>query len=243
MPSLTPIPAQRQSDRHSPDRGFTLIELLAGIAIIGILAAILIPVVGSIRQSARKTQCAANLRQVAGSYFLYMADNRNRLPTTPSAIPSYNVGAINKGQSQYLGSPDALLHTLVEFSPLLVNQPGFQERFQDPTRKGYYRSTSYWPNAHIWRATLYSNYIRSEIEIGGPYLENVSPPRAAMLAPVDAEWVMQNTQGNNPGIYLWDWAPERFEQYGDTSTVFAFFDGHIESIAKNEVSSRWKLTQ
>lgn len=44
-------------------KAFTLIELLTVIAIIGILAAILIPVVGRVRESARRASCVSNIRQ------------------------------------------------------------------------------------------------------------------------------------------------------------------------------------
>ncbi|MET0263808.1 MAG: type II secretion system protein [Rariglobus sp.] len=66
----------------SDRRAFTLIELLTVIAIIGVLAAILIPVLGSVRERARTTQCIANLRSWGNATGLYVGEHQGRLPAS-----------------------------------------------------------------------------------------------------------------------------------------------------------------
>ncbi len=63
------------SPPHRYRTGFTLIELLTVIAIIGILAAILIPVVGTVRESARTSKCVANLRSTSTAMISHIMEN------------------------------------------------------------------------------------------------------------------------------------------------------------------------
>lgn len=68
-------------------QGFTLIELLAVLAIIGILAAIIVPKIGDATGKARRLACATNMKNIVKAMQIYHED-RGRSPVTAIATDS-----------------------------------------------------------------------------------------------------------------------------------------------------------
>ena len=61
-------------------KGFTLIELLVVVAIIALLAAILFPAFARARESARRSACLSNMKQIGMGLIQYAQDFDERLP-------------------------------------------------------------------------------------------------------------------------------------------------------------------
>lgn len=93
-------------------RGFTLLEILAIAAILGLLAALLTPVVFRAVSQGRSAQCLANMRTFGMGLLMYAADNGgfpNRIGSTaPVHFNSSNGGLILALYPAYIDRPSKL---------------------------------------------------------------------------------------------------------------------------------------
>jgi prepilin-type N-terminal cleavage/methylation domain-containing protein/prepilin-type processing-associated H-X9-DG protein len=98
------------STRRMTRQGFTLVELLTVVAIIGILAGILIPLLGRIRTSAKATVCRSNLRQIGTSVQLYAQDK--------NGIIVYDVIGLNGSKGTWADA----LRSYCQAAPFVVGE-------------------------------------------------------------------------------------------------------------------------
>ena len=70
----------RYSWHRRKTRAFTLVEMLVVIAIIGVLAAILLPALTRGKQRAQRIQCIGNLKEIGTAFQLFAHDHRSNFP-------------------------------------------------------------------------------------------------------------------------------------------------------------------
>ncbi len=80
---------RRQSHHQS---GFSLLELLVTISIIAVLLGITLPVLPRVRDSARRTACAANYHGIAQAFQIYKDEHEQKFPAARYMPPPWLSG-------------------------------------------------------------------------------------------------------------------------------------------------------
>ncbi|MFM8494477.1 MAG: DUF1559 domain-containing protein [Planctomycetia bacterium] len=145
----------RASQRPIRRHGFTLVELLVVIAIIATLMGLLLPAVQSARASARRTQCASNIRQVALGIINYADAHRGRFPSRTHTTDHADHLHWIEQLAPFIESVDAI--RMCPDDPLaqlrMSGLPGSGEDYVDPQHpdpeKRFTPQTSYIANGYL----------------------------------------------------------------------------------------------
>jgi prepilin-type N-terminal cleavage/methylation domain-containing protein len=69
-----------RNPRRLSEVAFTLVELLVVLAIIGVLAALLLPALSQAKERAQRVACLSQMRQIGLAWMLYLQDHHDRFP-------------------------------------------------------------------------------------------------------------------------------------------------------------------
>ncbi len=214
--------------------GFTLIELLVVLAIIGILAAMLMPALSVAKASARRTNCLGNLRQISLGLLLYAADNDDRFPAAPNVT----------GDSLNTNDCGIFYKRLVKSYVGLHGPSSSQDKlFACPADTFFYD----WPRltfrARGMHAQLESDYSSYQFS-GGNGCTN-SPPPFLQETCFPGVFGCKETAIKDPGrtilaleasaVFPWSWHQSKKLPAGkcgveDARNMIGFVDGHVRYI-------------
>ncbi len=236
----TPAKASYEACRPARTVAFTLIELLTVIAIIGILAGILIPVVGAVRGKAKAAEALSQMRQLSVAVMNYCADQRNGTlpgPLTTGQNFDYNGPGFdpsksgNNRQSQILSYIGPYLSLAAPSSPQGYLQA---KQFQTSAQRAYDQT----PEAHANGQAYYFTVVVSGAKPFGysgdtpptqpkPLHTVENPTRADMIREADkeAQWVSITSDAYKR-------CPPK-PLHGNRRHV-AYFDGHVRSFSLAE---------
>jgi prepilin-type N-terminal cleavage/methylation domain-containing protein/prepilin-type processing-associated H-X9-DG protein len=199
------------------DRAFTLIELLAVIAIIGVLAGIVLAVLGTSRESARIAQCGSNLRQIGVAMQTYSNDHKGMFPAL------------------YNGTEGAWSNALTAQGYLpLVNTV-----FQCPSDP--YSSTVPRPRSYVYCSLGMMNGTGDPDNYSNAgYQQRLSrvarPARTFMIT--EWHWNQQDVRSQNGAMVGWDIvSPAKAVSsvgHKDGARNFLYLDGHVEFLRPDQ---------
>jgi len=106
-------------------RGFTLIELLVVISIIAVLAALILPGINAARETARRTQCMSQMRNVSLALQTYATNNGGNLPFLVTYPTATNMGTVQIDTDNNATTPGLGASWAVQLLPYLEAQTLF----------------------------------------------------------------------------------------------------------------------
>lgn len=231
-------------------------EILVTITIIAVLAALLFPVVGSMRRAADLAGCASNLRQISAAFRSYAQNNEGYYPSprapqagTEYGNPNPKGGSWQLELAPYTTAPLKAenMYRLKEVPPSSNTQycPAYVRLFPSVTaiRDNGLNALGYGMNINM-------NVSGQDINFGGRINErfkelNIASPEKAIIVGDSGDyhldcsgvgWKLASGNAKYPDGYS-SGAPERHN--GKANYLYA--DGHVELLTPDEALPQLKF--
>lgn len=215
-------------------RGFTLIELLVVIAIIAILAAILFPAFAKARESARRSSCSSNLKQIGIGMMQYTQEYDEKYPLARYFVADGNETNWGQRLQPYIKSFDLFK------CPSNSDNGKFMGWGASPENPWPDRSNP--PKFELAVRQTPVSYAMNFM-IGDPFwagggtgqsLAVIQEPTRKILV---AERRYGGGQWSEPGVMWDDWLGGQFRDVGFAGHLgtsnYLFADGHVKSMRPN----------
>ena len=213
--------------RQRQVRGFTLIELLVVVAIIAVLAALLLPSLGTARERARTIVCANNLRQMITAVHLYAGEHDDYLPCGTYA--SAYLGGVHGRMEAYALSDSNFFGATPKCSFASV-----RSRYHCPSWQ------TDWPNTgnrnFCYSSPLYGPFGSGSLgcDVGILKLSEIRNPTLTIMF-FDAGTFRSQLASNTTWGTLNASSRPRYSHLGRGN--FSFFDGHVALWTEDEFIS------
>jgi prepilin-type N-terminal cleavage/methylation domain-containing protein/prepilin-type processing-associated H-X9-DG protein len=210
-----------KSNRRSG--GFTLVEMLVVIAIIGVLAALLLPALEQAKTRAKRIECVSGLKEFGVAYHLFANDHAGKFPTQVSTNDGGCLEFVNAGYQ----IPGTFYFTFRYILPL-SSALGAPKLFACPADLGR------------WPATNFNQFNNSNLSYDVGIVLDANEPRLILAA--DRGLPIYAANGATVGHVPTPFSPRWSGAHGQSGNIL-FGDGHVDLSADAMVSAEESIPE